>query len=288
VYWAAGGAIMKVGLDGGTPVQLASGQYIPFNIAVNASGVYWLSAGKVMKVGLDGGGAPVELASGFGFAGESPGGIVVDANDVYWTTGVNGDVTKVPVGGGAATMLATGPTAGMAIAVDSQFVYWFGGSGTLWKVALAGGSPVTVASGVGGLYLDVDASSAYFIGGSIAHSMVQKVALGGGTPTTLAPAGIYPWGLAVDADNVYWTTQGDQLTAGTVLRVAREGGNPIQLATGDTPPVGIAVDANCVYWTEQNAVKKAPKCGGSALPDAGSTDQQGSFFFSPDLAMSGG
>jgi hypothetical protein len=55
VYWTTGGstgAVMKVGLDGGTPTMLYAGQDVPICIALDATNVYWTNydGGTVMKV----------------------------------------------------------------------------------------------------------------------------------------------------------------------------------------------------------------------------------------------
>lgn len=63
VYWSnyKDGTLKKVEVSGGAPVTLATGQTSIGNIAVNATDVYWVTSTKVMKVGLDGG-TPVALS----------------------------------------------------------------------------------------------------------------------------------------------------------------------------------------------------------------------------------
>jgi hypothetical protein len=58
VYWTSGflpaksldGAVTKVGIDGGTPVTIASGLGYPLGLAADATHVYWSDKdGSVMK-----------------------------------------------------------------------------------------------------------------------------------------------------------------------------------------------------------------------------------------------
>ena len=91
------------------------------------------------------GGSPNMLATGQ----DHPRAITVDANSVYSTTNgfatSNGMVMKVARTGGMPAMLATGETSAEAIAVDSTNVYWTvaTSSGSVMKVGLGGGSPMT-------------------------------------------------------------------------------------------------------------------------------------------------
>jgi len=92
--------------------------------------------GTLMKIPLDGG-TPVILATGDLTTGD-PQYIAVDATTVYWTnTGAlqvpaNGSVMSVPIDGGTPTVLSAGEVQPSGIAVDSTSVYWGSATG-LWK-----------------------------------------------------------------------------------------------------------------------------------------------------------
>ncbi|MGB8294230.1 MAG: hypothetical protein WCG85_02260 [Polyangia bacterium] len=179
VYWMTGSALMRVSLDGGTPVPVASVQGFPSSIAVDAAYVYWTKFGT------------------FSYGSEE-------------TT--DGTVMKVPVGGGTPIMVASAQDAPHALVVDATSVYWIAG-GSVMKMPLDGGSPVTLVSGRAPFSsvasIAVDGSSVYWTNGADLYSggAVMKAPLGGGTPTKLALAQDSPGRIAVDDTSVYWATR---------------------------------------------------------------------------------
>jgi hypothetical protein len=227
VYWTNRfGTIMKVGLAGGTPTTLASGQAGAVAIAVDARNVYWATiplfdptstpgaVGAVMKLPISGGN-PTTLASNVN-AYE----IAVDAASVYWTTlSSPGAVMKVPIDGGAPTTLASGKYQAGDLAVDGTYVYWTNG-------ADSAGSP-TGSTG-----------------------SVMRVPIGGGTPSTIASQQADPAGIAVNARGVYWTNN----LGGTVVVAPLGGGALSTLASGQTAPRDIVVDATGVYWANEGTL----------------------------------
>jgi hypothetical protein len=256
---------MSVPLGGGTPTTLAAAQGIGGgNIAVDATSVYFLGTNSSFQITVEtvplAGGTPTTLFTANG------GSVVfaVAAAGVYvWN---DGTLMEVALDGGTSTTLASDSTEDAAhldlsevsaSTVDATNVYWTNSGttthdGTVMKVAVGGGTPITLVSGQDSpSAIAVDATSVYWTDGDA----VQKVPLEGGTPITLASQG--GSSIAVDATSVYWTVNSDP---GTVMSVPLGSGTPTTLASGQDDPSYIAVDSASVYWiTNATLMKLTPK-----------------------------
>jgi hypothetical protein len=83
VYWTNEGivsTVMRQALSGGTPITVASDQYEPYAIAVDAAYVYWTTySGTVMRASR-GGGAAIQIAQ----EKCTPCAIAVNDSSIYW------------------------------------------------------------------------------------------------------------------------------------------------------------------------------------------------------------
>jgi hypothetical protein len=87
-------------------------------------------------------------------------------------------------------------------------------------------------------------------------------------PAVIADDQSYPYGIALDGANVYFTSY----EARTVSRLSKSGGAPEVVATSTSYPLLVAADDRTLYWagTAPNQFERAPKvadAGADATPD---------------------
>jgi hypothetical protein len=141
-------------------------------LVVDSTNAY-VAGGTVAETPLDGG-ASTTLGTTPGYA------VVAAGGTVYWAGGA--EILSAPVGGGAVTTLATGQNSPSGITFDGTSVYWtnVGGGGSVMKVGIDGGAPVTLASSpvattspVAGSIL-VDETSVYWAGSGAIMKVTPK------------------------------------------------------------------------------------------------------------------
>ena len=176
IYWVQNGSIMRAAKQGSVrAVRIASGQMPRSHLAVDDARVYWVSH-------VDDGGARFVIRAAPKMGGvasavvknvERTAALLVDATNVYWTSG-----TKV---------MAASKTSGVTVQL-AEARSWVGG----------------IASDATHLYFTVPADSTPMS----PEGTVWRVAKDGSTTTLLTTSAKRPTGVAVDADSVFWMSWG--------------------------------------------------------------------------------
>jgi hypothetical protein len=163
VFWhdATADTLMMAGLDGSSPMAIATAQPDINSIATQGGHVYWISASNLMEMDIASR-TPNTLHSGL----NNPKSVAVDATHVYWVEGdwdlPNNEINRTPKSGGSIDTLAT--HSAFAIALDASHVYVASNySGDIYRVRKSGGTPEMLATGQPfPLDIAVDAVAVYF------------------------------------------------------------------------------------------------------------------------------
>ena len=160
------------------------------------------------------------VADAFAVATGQPGvgSIAAHSGFVFWTTA--SDLVMVELSTGTTTTLASGRSEPRGVAVDATHVYWVEGAWTapqtVQRIPRAGGAVEPLSSG-DAMDIAIDATDIYVA--DCRGSTIWRMPKAGGTPQTLVTGGpaAYPWDIAVDALEVFWSNEGD----GAVGKVAK-------------------------------------------------------------------
>lgn len=232
------------------PFILANSVF-PASIVSTGGSLYWVDqavTGNVWTCTIADCGSTVHSIA----SGVQPEAIATDGTDLYYTDYGNGTTTgmaiKLPIGGGAATTLATGLAAPLGIAVDGAKVFWAEqGTSKIWRYVGGVKTQLTDTTATTPLPSYVVAA-----GGNVYWTDVESGYVESSSETTLAATPVAqgqqtPSGICVDATYVYWV---DDTAAGTVHQKGIASGTT-KAFSGDVSPVAIASDANQVYWVDQ-------------------------------------
>jgi hypothetical protein len=234
---STGSSIVGIPVSGGAAITFASATNANC-IAVDDESVYWTSLHEVVKV-AKAGGTPVTLASVDYIIAPSPNAIALDATDVYWSTNdIVARVSKA--GGPAVTLLSTmfeqqafdpvychllalsnasllvadalvGPDGGAEIwSADAEARTWSrDAEAQIWSMPIAGPvppPPTALVTG-GNPFLVAAGSNDVFWMGSRPLTVNETPNHGGATTTLAVPLanGVSDFALASDG-TLYWLT----------------------------------------------------------------------------------
>ena len=151
--------------------------------------------------------------------------VALDTESFYFvaTSPLSATLSSVPVSGGPVTTLATVDADVTALTLDTQYLY-FVVDDALTRLPLGGGATSVVANGfTGTIALKVDSGNVYATidRGNNPTGSVVRVPVTGGTPTVLASSQWDPYGLAVDGNCVYWADMESANGPGAIMMVAK-------------------------------------------------------------------
>lgn len=188
-------------------------------------------------------GAPTVLAESDDLVLE----LAVDGERLFWVA--DNLLHAVPVTGGSPADV--GASAGESLVLDETYAYLAGGArGTVGRLPKAGGTFETIVTGQKEpTSLAVDASGVYFANwssyenGPVADGSIVRSDLDGANVTALAEAIVYPRGLALGENDVFFVSASD----GNLYRLPKTGGMPVIVLGGLNDPSPPVIDDSAVY-----------------------------------------
>jgi hypothetical protein len=219
----------------------------PKGLAVDGGNLYFADdlTAAIRVLPADGSAPPTTFAAGQ----DVPLYLTIAAGKVYWTKG-DGTLMMQPIGGSAASVVASGLATPLGVGVSGSSVYVAEAStGSLLQIPIAGGSQVTLSTTSTANFVEGLATDGQYVW--VAYNQGGQIVqhpLSGSPETAFVTNEGSPAGVALDASWVYWANQG----SGEVRKKPKSGGGVVTLKTGVDHAVGVAVDASFVYFAEGN------------------------------------
>ena len=183
----------------------------------------------------------------------------VDSGHVYWTNTAAGTIGRADIGGANPDpSFITGLENPEGITVDSGHIYWAeardhqAGHGTIGRATLAGGSIEKEFITGAGDPRGIAVSSEYVYWTNGASTDIGRATITGANPeqSFLARAEYEdPWGIAVNATNLYWVFEYRGGGSSYVVKMNVGGGGESSAYVGEQAR-GLAIDSNHLYWGE--------------------------------------
>ncbi len=228
VYWTVssalpgGGAVMRVAKAGGTPVALVVGLNWPSELAQDADSLYWRDELSGVERVAKRGGVPSVLVPGDTLSS----GLAVDRGRVYFDDFFAGTISSIATTGGSITQIRLRGSQRYSILCGRWRCRVL--ARRLGRLRDAGpdrrGTPSVLYPADDELGYFVVTSDAVYVTekGEIPEMppgprAVERITRTGDARTQITPLGAGNWGLAVDAQNVYWTNS----STGTLSAIAR-------------------------------------------------------------------
>lgn len=244
VYWDESGTLGAAHLDGSSP----NPKYLLFrhlagptcDVAVTDSHLYWCEWFGIWRVNFEGPAAPTQVISGL----NSPGGIAVDRDHLYWANAGSNALGRAALDGSAREDgFITGLDRPCEVAVDDRYVYWVDGRG-VGRANLDGSQPEPSFLPLlpGGCGLALDSQYLYWAN----DHAIGRVSRNGLFPQPGFITGVDHVGaIAVDSGHVYWVNTPEGMNYSTIGRAGIDGGEVTKswIPTQKFNATGVAVDA---------------------------------------------
>ena len=255
VYWSnkvVGGAIRRA-LKNGTTVQAVVSADNPADIIVTGTYVFWTRPNVGNGEGVNRTPKPdiVGPFPNFVMGQDSPGGITMDAEAVYWTrnVGLAGTLVRCANCNGGALDIATSlPTAGRLVADDTSIAVLLGDAVVTY--GKTGQNPKTLAVKVDQHSITGLASDGTNVYVSNATAIL-RMPKDGTPPATMVP--IAARAIRYLDKHLYYAG------GGALSRIDSDATHQVTLATSLTAPGAVAVDATCAYFIDGDRILTVTK-----------------------------
>lgn len=276
IYWAnlSTNTIGVADLDGGHVNQsLISGADAPSDLVVEGQHIYWSNAtggcaeygscdGTIAVANLNGTDVNEDLIPAV-----TPYGLTADSQYIYWSNSGSTTIGRANLAGSDVNQdFITGLNGPNGVVVNGQNIYWAStGSDSIGEANINGTdvNPKFITGTNGPEGMAIDGQYIYWAnhnGGSIGRATLAGTDV---NEDFIPDAGAWPTRVAVDAQNIYWTTwaQNAVPTDGTI-GVANINGTDVNndLISSPSSPVGVWVTAGPAP-TSGSGTKTSTTCG---------------------------